>query len=142
MPTVWTIGHSNRSIEKFVEMLRRHDVQVVVDIRSWPTSKVEHFKRENMTCWLSKHGIGYVWLGKELGGYRPGGYEEYMKTPDFERGIKKLVEVARMRRACLCCKEVNPRYCHRRFVTRKLLEMGWRVIHILNEREAYEARLL
>jgi len=75
---IWTIGHSNRSINTFLELLSEHGNQVLVDVRSFPTSKVEHFKKEKMEKWLPHHGIEYVWLGKELGGYRRGGYKRHM----------------------------------------------------------------
>jgi len=58
------IGHSNRSVEKFLKLLEEHNVRILVDIRSFPTSKIEHFKREEMERWLPEHGVEYVWLGK------------------------------------------------------------------------------
>jgi uncharacterized protein (DUF488 family) len=62
---VWTIGYDNRSIETFLELLDEHGIQVLVDVRSFPTSKIEHFKRERMERWLLEYGIEYLWLGKE-----------------------------------------------------------------------------
>ena len=88
--TIWTIGHSNRSQRIFLEMLKEHEVEVLVDVRRFPTSKVEHFKREAMEQWLPEQGVEYVWLGEELGGYRHGGYKAYMRTRLFEDGIKRL----------------------------------------------------
>ena len=79
MPTtLWTIGHSNRSMEAFLELLKEYRIQVLVDVRSFPTSKIEHFKKEAMEKWLPEHGIEYVWLGRELGGYQRGGYKAHM----------------------------------------------------------------
>ena len=121
---IWTIGHSNRSIEKFLTLLEEHRIKVLVDIRSFPTSKIEHFKREEMERWLPEHGIEYVWLGKKLGGYRRGGYEAHMKTEVFREGIEKLLELARQRRVCIMCMEKNPKYCHRRFLTAYLERRG------------------
>lgn len=68
--TVWTIGHSDRSIEKIVDLLQEHKNETLVDVRSFPTFKIEHFKKERMKQWLTEYGIDYTWLGKELGGYR------------------------------------------------------------------------
>jgi len=130
---IWTIGHSNRSIEKFLTLLEEHRIKVLVDIRSFPTSKIEHFKKEEMERWLPQHGIEYVWLGKELGGYRRGGYEAYMKTEVFREGVEKLLELARQRRACIMCMEKNPKYCHRRFLTAHLERKCVEVTHILEE---------
>ncbi|MGQ9538209.1 MAG: DUF488 domain-containing protein [Candidatus Bathycorpusculaceae bacterium] len=128
---VWTIGHSNRSINAFLELLREHEIQVLVDVRSFPTSKIEHFKRENMEKWLPENGIAYVWLGKELGGYRKGGYKRYMRTKIFREGVKKLLEIASQKRACIMCLEPNPKYCHRRFIAAHLDKKGVKVIHII-----------
>jgi len=64
---VWTIGYGNRSLDKFLELLREHEIQVLVDVRSFPTSKIEHYKREALERWLQKYGIEYVWMGEELG---------------------------------------------------------------------------
>jgi len=128
---LWTIGHSNRSIEKIVALLEEHKTEALVDIRSFPTSKIEHFKREEMERWLPGYGIEYVWLGKELGGYRRGGYEAHTKTELFREGVEKLLEFARQRRVCIMCMEKNPKYCHRRFLTAYLERNGVEVIHIL-----------
>ena len=106
---MWTVGHSNRSIEKFLALLEDHEIEVLVDIRSFPTSKVEHFKREEMRRWLPEHGIEYVWLGKELGGYRRGDYEAHMKTELFKEGVKKLLDLAKKRLVCVMCMEKNPK---------------------------------
>ncbi|MEM2952935.1 MAG: DUF488 domain-containing protein [Candidatus Bathyarchaeia archaeon] len=128
--TVWTIGHSNRSIEAFLELLNEHGIQVLADVRSFPTSKTEHFKREKMEKWLPENGIEYMWLGKELGGYRRGGYKAHMGTKLFKEGIRKLLEVASQKRTCIMCMEPNPKYCHRRFISTHLEKKGVNVIHI------------
>jgi len=128
---LWTIGHSNRSIEQIVALLKEHKIEALVDVRSFPTSKIEHFNKEEIERWLPGHGIKYVWLGKELGGYRQGGYEAHMKTELFREGTKKLLEVARQKRVCIMCMEKNPKYCHRRFLTAYLERKGVEVIHIL-----------
>jgi len=133
---IWTIGHSNRSIEVFLELLREHSIQVLADIRSFPTSKIEHFKREEMERWLPENGIEYVWLGKELGGYRKGGYKRHMRTKLFREGVKKLLEIAKQKRTCIMCMEKNPKYCHRRFLSAYLEGKGVEVIHIIEKGQA------
>lgn len=130
---LWTIGHSNRSIGKFLTLLGEHRIEALVDVRSFPTSKIEHFKREEMERWLPEHGIEYFWLGKELGGYRRGGYEAHMKTELFREGVEKLLDVTKERRVCIMCMEKNPKYCHRRFLTAYMERKGVEVIHILKE---------
>jgi len=130
---LWTIGHSNRSIGKFLTLLGEHRIEALVDVRSFPTSKIEHFKREEMERWLPEHGIEYFWLGKELDGYPRGGYEAHMKTELFREGVEKLLEFAKERRVCIMCLEKNPKYCHRRFLTAYMERKGVEVIHILKE---------
>ena len=128
--TVWTIGHSNRSKETFLELLREHSIQILVDVRSFPTSKIAHFKREEMEQWLSESYVEYIWLGKELGGYRSGGNQRHTRTKLFKEGIKKLFEIAAKERTCIVCMEPNPRYCHRRFISAHLEKKKVEVIHI------------
>ncbi|MGB9683391.1 MAG: DUF488 family protein [Candidatus Bathyarchaeales archaeon] len=129
--TIWTVGHSNRSMNAFLELLKEHEIQVLADVRSFPTSKVEHFKKENMEKWLPENGIAYVWLGKELGGYRKGGYKRHMRTNLFKEGIKKLLEIVSQKRTCIMCLEPNPKYCHRRFIAAHLERKGVKVVHII-----------
>jgi len=130
-PNIWTIGHSNRSIDTFLELLSEHGIQVLVDVRRFPTSKSEHFKREHMKKWLPEHGTEYVWSGKELGGYRRGGYKRHMRTKLFREGIKRLLEIAKDKHTCVMCMEVNPKYCHRRFISEHLERRGVKVVHII-----------
>jgi len=80
---------------------------------------------------LPQSGVEYLWLGKELGGYRSGGYQRHMKTKLFKDGIKRLLEIAAKKRTCIMCMESNPRYCHRRFISAHLKTRGVRVIHIV-----------
>lgn len=128
---VWTIGHSNRSIETFLELLKDYNIQVLVDVRSFPTSKIEYFKQEEMMRWLPEHSVEYVWLGTELGGYRHGGYRAHMKTKLFKEGIKRLLEIAALKRTCIMCMETNLKYCHRRFISAHLERKGVKVTHII-----------
>jgi len=130
---IWTIGHSNRSPSIFLELLREHKIQVVVDVRSFPTSKITHFKKEELEKWLPENGIEYLWLGRELGGFRKGGYEKHMKTQLFEEGILKMLKIASEKRICIMCMEPNPKYCHRRFISAYLEEKGVKVIHIISK---------
>jgi len=129
--SLWTIGHSNRSMEKFLELLREPSIEVLVDVRRFPTSKVEHFRRERMEHWLPERGIEYVWLGKELGGYRRGGYKAHMRTKLFREGIRKLLETTAQKRTCIMCMEPNPKYCHRRYISAHLERKGVVVMHII-----------
>ncbi len=131
--SIWTIGHSNRSIKHFLDLLEEQEIEVLVDVRRFPMSKVKHFKREEMKRWLGEHGIEYVWMGEELGGYRRGGYKAYTKTEQFREGIKKLLQIAKQKKACIMCLEPNPKYCHRRYISAYLEQKGVEVIHILKK---------
>ena len=85
---VYTVGHSNRTLGEFISLLKQYRIAVIVDVRRFPTSRrVPWFKRELLMELLPVHGIGYIWLGELLGGFRPGGYEEYMKTEEYWHGI-------------------------------------------------------
>jgi uncharacterized protein (DUF488 family) len=129
--TLWTIGHSNRSKEKFLELLKENRIEAIADVRSFPTSKVEHFRREEMERWLPQEKVEYVWLGRELGGYRHSGYKAHMRTKLFRDGIEKLLETARAKRTCIMCMEVNPKFCHRRYISAYLEKKKVRVMHII-----------
>ena len=129
--TIWTIGYDNRSQKIFLDMLQEDKIEVLVDVRRFPTSKVEYFKREPMEQWLPEQGIEYVWLGEELGGYRHGGYKAYMRTKLFKDGIKRLSEIAKQKRTCIMCMEPNPKYCHRRFISAYLESKDLKVVHII-----------
>ncbi|KYH37050.1 MAG: hypothetical protein AYL29_009750 [Candidatus Bathyarchaeota archaeon B24] len=127
---MWCIGYSGRSIEEFLEKLRENRIELVVDIRRFPVSKFEAYRRDRLAEILAKKGIAYLWLGDLLGGYRTGGFENYMKTDDFKRGLKRLIEEAAIRRTCIMCLERKQRYCHRRFIAKALEEEGFEVLEI------------
>ena len=121
----------HRSKETFLELLKEHNIEVLVDVRSFPTSKLEHFKREELKHWRPEYGIEYVWLGKELGGYREGGYRTHTRTKLFREGINGLLEIAAEKITCIMCMEPNPKYCHRRFISAHLERKRVKVIHII-----------
>jgi len=125
---------AQRSLHQyFLDLLEEHEIEVLVDVRRFPTSKVEQFKREEMEQWLGEHGIDYVWMGEELGGYRRGGYKAYMETEQFKDCIKKLLETAKQKKACIMCLEPNPKYCHRRCISAYLERKRVKVLHILKK---------
>jgi len=134
--TVWTAGHSNRLKKAFLDLLEEHKIEVLADVRSFPTSKIEHFKREEMERWLPEHAVDYVWLGHELGGYRRGGYRAHVRTKLFKEGIRKLLEIAAQKRTCIMCMEPNPKYCHRRFISTYLERRKVKVVHITAKGQA------
>jgi uncharacterized protein (DUF488 family) len=138
---IFTLGTSNRSWEEFIHLLRAHGIEMVIDVRSFPTSKFDHFKRESMNPSLAEAGLGYYFLGKELGGYRKGGYEAYTRTLEYLVGLELLERMASRCRSAFVCAERLPWRCHRRFIGRSLKERGWEVTHIIDEKRVWEDRL-
>ncbi len=134
MREIYTVGHSNLALGEFLDLLSRWGIELVIDVRRFPTSgKYPHFRREELARALEEAGIGYVFLGEELGGYRKGGYEAYTRTARFREGLRKLIELARGRKAAVMCAERDPRGCHRRFIAAALAARGFRVVHILGK---------
>jgi len=130
---IYTIGYGARSRESFLNLLHKHKIEVVVDVRRWPTSKNEEFKRSSMERWLQESSIRYVWMGDRLGGFRRGGYEKYMADAEFQKGVEELLGLAEQNRVCIMCLEVSPKGCHRRYIARYLRELGVVVKHILSD---------
>lgn len=124
------MGYGRKSREEVLSLLKNNEIELVVDIRRWPTSKKEDFKRENLEKWLSENGISYLWMGDALGGYRSGGFEEYMKSQDFKEGMEKLLGLALNKRICLLCLEEDVRFCHRRFIAEYLKCKGFEIINV------------
>lgn len=141
MPSVFTIGHSNHAIERFIELLRQHSVSAVADVRSYPSSRQNpQFDRRSLKQALRKSGIAYVFLGNELGG-RPGDpscytggrahYARLAEYPLFRQGLRRVMRGARRYRLALMCAEKEPLACHRTLlVSRELERNGIGVSHI------------
>lgn len=141
-PTIYTVGHSTRSIEELVNLLKRYGIQQVIDVRRFPSSKkYPHFNKENLSQKLKEEGIHYVWLGEILGGYRNGGYEKYMQTSQYQMGIKTLIQLAENKTSALLCSEKLWFKCHRRHIAETLTKMGWHVIHIIELNRTYVHKL-
>jgi uncharacterized protein (DUF488 family) len=139
---VLTIGHSNRSIDEFLALLKQNAVEVVADVRSQPHSKyVPHFDYANLKQATEAAGLQYVFLGRELGGmpearefYDAEGHVVYSRiaaSEPFRHGIARLLEGIRKYRVVIMCGEEDPMNCHRRLlVGRVLKEQGVGVRHI------------
>jgi uncharacterized protein (DUF488 family) len=130
---IHTLGTSNRSSEEFTSLLRTCGIEMVADVRSSPTSRFPQFRREVLAQSLGEAGVGYAYLGKELGGYRHGGYEAYTQTYEYLQGIERLERLASRCRCAILCAERLPGRCHRRFIAKSLEERGWEVAHIIEE---------
>ncbi len=124
------MGTSDRTIEKMIHLLRLHQIAMVVDVRSWPRSKFPQFNQEALAASLKEAGLGYAHLGKELGGFRKGGYEAYTQTDSYRIGLDRLEQMARRYCSAVLCAERSPERCHRRFIAQSLEERGWQVVHL------------
>ena len=140
----YTIGHSSRSLEEFIKLLREYSIGVVVDVRRFPTSsRFPHFSREVLERELAIRGLKYYWLGGKLGGFRKGGYLKYMRTKEFKEGIEELLAVidGSLKEGvdvAIMCSERLWFKCHRRFLADELVSRGVRVLHIIDSGKVYE----
>jgi len=133
MKQIYTLGTGLRSLEDFIELINSYSIQAVIDVRSYPTSKFEYFRKNNLDPILQREMIEYHFLGRELGGFRKEGYEHYTHTEEFEQGIISLERIALTRRSVIICAERFPWKCHRRFIARTLQNRGWTVEHIIDK---------
>lgn len=130
---VYSLGTSTRSREEFVRLLCCYRIELVVDVRRFPTSRFEHFKQQELEKLLSEIGIEYLYFGDRLGGYRRGGYVLFTTTAEFALGMGVLEELASRKLSAVMCAERLPWRCHRRFITSELKRRGWEVKHIIDE---------
>ena len=134
---IYTIGHSNHSRDRFLDLLNAVEITAVGDVRSSPRSRFPHFNGPALRTLLEGQGITYAQRGQELGGRtasRTHTYEEVAKTPEFAFGIKWVLWMARNFRVALLCSEGEPMECHRcLLIGRHLHECGEAVGHILKD---------
>ena len=140
MKEIFTLGTSNRSLEEFLEILKKYKIKLVIDVRRFPTSKLfSYFKKENLKKILKENQIEYLHF-ESLGGFRKGGYKNYMKTKEFKEGLKKLIKLAEKKKVTLICREKFPWKCHRASISQKLEENGFKVIHIIEKDKIWQAK--
>lgn len=156
MDQIWTVGHSNHPLEKFVGILKAHGIERVIDVRRFPVSrKWPHFNAESLAASLSAEGIDYSGM-PELGGRRKPrpdsphtawrtdafrGYADFMGSPEFEESLGRAIALAGERRSALLCAEALPWRCHRSILSDAFLVRGWEVREILNEKDARPRKL-
>jgi uncharacterized protein (DUF488 family) len=148
--TLWTLGHSNVSLEEFLELVRSFDLRALADVRSFPASRrYPHFAREALTKTLAAEHIDYRWF-PGLGGRRKPrsdsqhhawrvegfrAYADYMQTPEFEQAFTEFLEWADDRRTGFFCAERLWWECHRRVLSDRLVTRGIAVRHITAPRK-------
>jgi uncharacterized protein (DUF488 family) len=141
--TIFTIGHSDHTVEEFTSLLQRHSIALVVDVRSQPYSRwVHQFNRELLIRDLQDADLDYRFMGDTLGGrpddtslYGPGeerpDYQRLEQTPAYQASIDRLIELSREEQTVVMCSEGDHRHCHRHLLlTQTLIERGVQVLHI------------
>ena len=146
MARLYTIGHSTRTFDEFVEVLNAHAIQTLVDIRAFPMSRrLPQFKREALEKNLPDAGIRYIWM-RALGGYRKKilddspniglrnasfrNYADYMLTPEFVSSLAELISQSQKSPTAYMCAERVYFRCHRMLVSDWLVAHGHEVLHI------------
>jgi len=145
---IYSVGHSSRSLEELLDLLREFDIRTLADIRRFPGSrKHPHFGRENLATVLDEKGISYVWM-EDLGGWRhlqPGAtspnmglesagfraYADYMASHEFRAAVRTLIELASSGFTAYMCAEALYWRCHRRLLSDYLVAKGLEVVHIM-----------
>jgi uncharacterized protein (DUF488 family) len=147
--TLYTIGHSTRTIEEFTGLLKAQGVHLLVDVRTIPKSRHNpQFNSDTLEQSLKSSGIGYLHM-PTLGGLRHAkknslnqgwenasfrGFADYMQTEEFEEGLSRLIEMAQEQTTAIMCAEVVPWRCHRSLIADALLVHGTEVRDIISER--------
>jgi uncharacterized protein (DUF488 family) len=148
--TVWTIGHSTRTLEQFLALLAQHDIEAIADVRRFPGSRKQPwFGRESFERSLQAEGVEYQWI-PELGGRRRArpdspntawrnasfrGYADHLDTAEFAAGLDQLLALAARPTAMMCAEAVWWR-CHRALISDVLTVRGIEVVHILDEKQS------
>jgi uncharacterized protein (DUF488 family) len=153
MKRIWTIGHSTREIESFIEILNSFNIKILADVRSYPgSSRYPHFNKERLPEYLKEKGISYEHIS-ELGGRRkpvpdskntvwknPGfrGFADYMSSEKFLNGVNHLTALAGKINTVYMCAEAVWWRCHRSLISDYLKFQGWEVIHIFDKDKSEE----
>ena len=151
--SIWTIGHSTRTLDGFIAMLKSFEIELVADIRSFPGSRrYPHFNKEALIISLPENNIEYTHLVKLGGRKKPHndshntgwrvaafrGYADYMETENFNDGINNLEFLGTKKRVAYMCSEAVWWRCHRSLVSDYLKFNGWTVMHIMGLGKAEE----
>ena len=158
MATLYTIGHSTRTVEDLLAALQAHSIKTLVDIRAFPMSRrLPYFNRENLEKALPQAGIRYIWM-KELGGRRKKSlpespnvalrndsfrnYADYMLTPEFEQAMGELIKIGVQSPTAYMCAERVYFRCHRMLVSDWLVAHGHEVLHTDDAKPAKPHQLM
>lgn len=143
--TLFTIGHSNRQLDEFIELLQLQQITAIADVRSHPSSRfAPHFNQEALQATLLEHRIEYVFLGKELGARRDEAgcyvdgvarYDLIEQAPLFRAGLDRIRKGAAKFRIALMCSERDPLTCHRSILIARSLRCDFQIRHIVSNDE-------
>ncbi len=149
--TIWTIGHSTRTLEEFLGLLDEYRIEAIADVRRFPGSRrYPHFASEALAASLPAHGVAYQWIPR-LGGRRKvqpdslntawrnasfQGYADYTATAEFAAGLAELLKLASARRTAMMCAEAVWWRCHRSLVSDVLKLRGIEIIHIIDAKHS------
>ena len=150
---IWTIGHSTRTSEEFIGMLKSFKIEQLIDVRRFPGSrKYPHFNKENLEVSIPENNIEYIHL-ENLGGRRKAsqdslnsvwnhpsfrGYADYMETSEFKKAFKILENLASKKRSAIMCSEAVWWRCHRSMISDQLKANDWKVMHIMGQNQEQE----
>ena len=135
---VYSIGHSTRGFKDFVEVLKKFNIELVVDVRKAPYSKrYPHFSKTNLQNELLKVDIKYLYF-PQLGGFREEGYLVFSRSSEFADAISELQEALENKVAVVFCAEVLWWRCHRKYIAQALHQRGYEVIHILDKNKIHK----
>ena len=138
--TIYTLGTGLRSAEDFMEILLACEIRAVIDVRSVPVSKMPHFSKGPLSELLTSNSIAYHFFGKELGGFRKGGYAAYITTKEFISGVEMIEAVAAAAVSVIICSEKLPWKCHRKWISMELQHRGWLVEHIIDKDKVWKPK--
>ena len=153
---VFTVGHSNRSFDAFLAILKAHEIEWLADVRTIPRSRHNpQFNAEELEKSLPAHEIAYTRLPLLGGLRRPRkdsrnlawrndsfrGYADYMETAEFEQGLEELLAMARRKRTAIMCAEALYFRCHRSLISDALVGRGVETLHLMSDRKTAEHRL-
>jgi uncharacterized protein (DUF488 family) len=150
---IWTIGHSTRSLEDFISILKSFDIHALIDIRTFPGSRrYPHFNKETLSKSLNENHIEYIHM-LALGGRRKPlpdsintswrhssfrGYADHMQSDEFKDAINEVQQIAEKKRVVYMCSEAMWWKCHRSLVSDYLKVKGWNVQHIIDVNKSSE----
>ena len=114
---LFSIGHGNREIDEFIQILTKFQIDTLVDVRTIPYSRTfPQFNKEKLIEKLEENEINYLFFGDKLGGRPEMGFSKFVDTPEFKRNIGKLLSQVRNKTAAIMCSELDYMNCHRKFI--------------------------